>query len=168
MEQARRLRLCESKIGSTRIREPIALTSEGRSFPGSFTIHQQDQAGNLLVHLPVRSHGDAYLGRNSRERSLLIPGLLDLSRVCFYTGEKPNLFPPCFLFGLSVACNTAKPWRAGMTVGPSSRRGVSEWRSRPSISCVSRYLKSCAIPRSEPVHFPASAADDPRRLELYT
>jgi hypothetical protein len=38
-------------VGPANIREHIALASDGKSFSGSFTIDQYDQAGNLLVHI---------------------------------------------------------------------------------------------------------------------
>jgi hypothetical protein len=38
-------------VGPANIREEVALSPGGKSFTGTFTINQYDQAGNLLVHI---------------------------------------------------------------------------------------------------------------------
>jgi hypothetical protein len=44
-------------LGPANIREEVVLSSNGRTFSGTFTIDQYDQAGNLLVHLAGQVNG---------------------------------------------------------------------------------------------------------------
>jgi hypothetical protein len=44
-------------LGPANIRESVALSQDGNSFTGTFTIDQYDQLGNLLVHLVGQLEG---------------------------------------------------------------------------------------------------------------
>jgi len=44
-------------VGVANLREEVTLSHDGKTFTGTFTIDQYDQAGNLLVHIIGQVNG---------------------------------------------------------------------------------------------------------------